>query len=58
MNEMLEFYGLKDHAEVIREWYDGYRFGNVSVYCPWDVINYCDALLEDSDAEPEKRLSR
>ncbi len=51
--EMLAFYGLMDHAETIREWYDGYCFGNVSVYCPWDVINYCDVLLASSNAEPE-----
>lgn len=53
VNEMLKFYGLTDHVDIFREWYDGYRFGNVSVYCPWDVINYCDLLLEDSGAEPE-----
>lgn len=53
VNEMLEYYGFSDRAGVVREWYDGYQFGNVSVYCPWDVINYCDALLENPDAEPE-----
>lgn len=50
---MLEFYGLSDYKEVIGDWYDGYQFGNVHVYCPWDVINYCDALLADPDTEPE-----
>ncbi len=50
--EMLEFYGLEDHGDTIREWYDGYRFGKMEVYCPWDVINYCKALLNDSDAKP------
>jgi len=45
VKEMLNYYGLYEYAEEIREWYDGYRFGNVSVYCPWDVINYCDTLL-------------
>lgn len=53
VDEMLKFYGLTDHADAIREWYDGYRFGNEAVYCPWDVINYCDDLLENADAEPE-----
>ena len=38
---------------MIQEWYDGYRFGKVDVYCPWDVINYCDVLLADPEAEPE-----
>ncbi len=51
--DMLEFYGLEDHGAAIREWYDGYRFGKTEVYCPWDVINYCKALLDDPDAEPE-----
>ena len=53
VNEILEYYGLENHAHTLQEWYDGYRFGNENVYCPWDVINYCDALLEDPDAEPE-----
>lgn len=51
--ELLEYYGLTEHYGTIKEWYDGYRFGNVSVYSPWDVIRYCDALLEDPQAPPE-----
>lgn len=50
---MLNFYDLSSHRDEIRSWYDGYRFGNVNVYCPWDVINYCDVLLAEPDAEPE-----
>lgn len=50
---MLEYYGLSDHYGEIKEWYDGYQFGNVEVYCPWDVINFCDALLADQDAQPK-----
>ncbi|MDO4260601.1 MAG: AAA family ATPase [Eubacteriales bacterium] len=50
---ILDFYGLSEHAEAVRDWYDGYLFGRVSVYCPWDVINYCDVLLADPEAEPE-----
>lgn len=53
VQEMLQFYGLTDHGDAIREWYDGYRFGDEAVYCPWDVINYCDALLGSPDAEPQ-----
>ena len=53
VREMLAYYGFSDRYETVREWYDGYRFGNVNVYCPWDVINYCDKLLSDPDAEPE-----
>ena len=53
VDELLSFYGLTEVKEVIRDWYNGYLFGKVSVYCPWDVINYCDVLLSDRDAEPE-----
>ena len=53
VDELLAFYGLSDRKDVFRDWYDGYRFGNVSVYSPWDVINYCDVLLSDPEAEPE-----
>ena len=53
VDEMLAFYGLTSHKQVMQDWYDGYRFGKVSVYCPWDVINYCDLLRADPEAEPE-----
>lgn len=57
VREMLEYYGLSEHYEEIREWYEGYQFGNVEVYCPWDVINYCDALRADQDAQPKNYWS-
>lgn len=38
---------------MIRDWYDRYHFGDTDVYCPWDIINYCDELLADPGAEPE-----
>ena len=50
---MLEYYGLSGHYGEVKEWYDGYRFGNVEVYCPWDVINYCDLLKADPNALPQ-----
>ena len=53
VDEMLAFYGLSSYKDVICAWYDGYRFGDTDVYCPWDVINYCDELLADPSAEPE-----
>lgn len=53
VDEMLAFYGLSSHKDVIRDWYDGYRFGKTDVYCPWDVINYCDELLADSSVPPK-----
>lgn len=49
VDELLNFCGLTAFKDTIREWYDGYRFGEASVYCPWDVINYCDALLARPD---------
>ena len=39
VEEMLKFYDISSYMNVIREWYDGYLFGSVNVYCPWDVIN-------------------
>ena len=53
VKELLAYYGLDDKYSVAKEWYDGYRFGDVEVYCPWDVINYCALLRADSDARPE-----
>lgn len=53
VDELLEFYGLSAYKDTIKDWYDGYRFGDRDVYCPWDVINYCDELLADPSAEPE-----
>ena len=53
VDELLAFYGLSAYKDTMHDWYDGYLFGGVHVYCPWDVINYCDVLLADSDAEPE-----
>lgn len=49
---MLHYYALDDKYELVKTWYDGYRFGNAEVYCPWDVINYCAKLRTDPDAAP------
>lgn len=51
--KLLEYYGLEDFHGTVRDWYDGYRFGDISVYCPWDVIKYVQILLKDRKAEPE-----
>jgi hypothetical protein len=53
VSKMLTDYGLKQHLEEAREWYDGYLFGDQNVYCPWDVINYCDDLRDDPFARPQ-----
>lgn len=52
VKRLLEYYDLSASYGVIREWYDGYRFGNVDVYCPWDVICYCDKLRVNETAAP------
>ena len=51
--ELLNYYGLSEFRDTVRDWYDGYQFGDTSVYCPWDVIKYAQILLKDKDAEPE-----
>ena len=53
VKEMLEEYQLGSSYEDVREWYDGYRFGNVDVYCPWDVINYCADHRNDRKMPPQ-----
>lgn len=53
VKELLRYYGQKKYYETVKEWYDGYRFGNVDVYCPWDVINFCSDHLADPGLEPK-----
>jgi len=50
---ILQSYDLTDHYDTIREWYDGYHFGNQNIYCPWDVVSYVRSLLYDPLAAPE-----
>lgn len=57
VKEMLHYYQQDSHYDTVKEWYDGYRFGKVDVYCPWDVINYCDEHLDDPMAEPQNYWS-
>ena len=53
IDELLEFYGLSAYKDTIKGWYDGYHFGDTDVYCPWDVINYCDELLAAPNTPPK-----
>ena len=53
VTKLLDYYGLNRFHDTVRTWYDGYQFGNTSVYCPWDVIKYTQILLKDKEAEPE-----
>lgn len=57
VKDMLEYYELTEFYDAVKEWYDGYRFGNVDVYCPWDVINYVDELRADKTAFPQNYWS-
>ena len=53
VRQMLKYYGFSDQYDAVKEWYDGYLFGNLGIYCPWDVINYCGDLRGGSVAEPQ-----
>ena len=50
---LLSDYQMEDRFAEVKEWYDGYRFGNADVYCPWDVINFVDRAKDDKEAKPE-----
>lgn len=50
--QMLRYYHCTNRYSDIKEWYDGYHFGNADIYCPWDVINFVKKLLTDSNAKP------
>lgn len=53
VTKLLADYNLQEHFQEAREWYDGYRFGNVEIYCPWDVINYVFDLIDNPEAQPK-----
>ena len=53
VKKMLKSLNQQDHYEEVKEWYDGYRFGNTDVYCPWDVVNYCADHLTPPNATPK-----
>ncbi len=53
VSELLSAANCEEKADVIKEWYDGYVFGNSYVYCPWDVMNYIAALTKRKNAKPK-----
>ena len=53
VKKLLNAYHLESHLPEVKEWYDGYHFGDADIYCPWDVINHVELLCEDSKAEPK-----
>ena len=53
VKEMLSYYGIIDKYETTKSWYDGYLFGKTEIYCPWDVLNHCDTVVNTDDIEPQ-----
>lgn len=53
VRQILEYYGFMEQYDAIREWYDGYHFNDLDIYCPWDVINYCGDLRDGSVTSPQ-----
>lgn len=53
VQKILTYFNLSEHYADVKEWYDGYHFGNANVYCPWNVINYVDRLRLEPTAKPQ-----
>ena len=53
VRDILKYYGLSEKYDVVKEWYDGYKIGRKNVYCPWDVVNYCDDQIADPALSPK-----
>ena len=50
--KLLLDYDRSERYPDVKEWYDGYHFGNADIYCPWDVINFAKKLVSDPSARP------
>ena len=57
VREMLAYYGISDSYDSVKAWYDGYRFGETEVYCPWDVICYCSKRIDNPRLFPQNYWS-
>ena len=53
VNKILSDADAITYADIIKEWYDGYHFGNYDIYCPWDVMNYILDLQYNPKAKPQ-----
>lgn len=53
VDQILEDADAGKHAASVKYWYDGYHFGNVDVYCPWDLMNYLCDLQRNPEAKPD-----
>lgn len=52
VKELLQDINASSQYDKVKEWYDGYNFGGVEIYCPWDVINYADDFINEDKIEP------
>ena len=57
VREMLEYYDISDAYDAVKSWYDGYRFGDAEVYCPWDVICFCSRRIDNPRLFPQNYWS-
>ena len=57
VREMLEYYNISDSYDAVKSWYDGYRFGDAEVYCPWDVICFCSRRIDNPRLFPQNYWS-
>ena len=53
VRKLLEYYGFMERYDAIKDWYDGYHFRELEIYCPWDVVSYCHALKMEASAKPQ-----
>lgn len=53
VKKLLQDAGLEDRFELVKQWYDGYRFGTLDIYCPWDVLNYVNKVITQGIVNPE-----
>ena len=53
IKKILKDYNIENYYDEVKQWYDGYLFGEQEIYCPWDVINYCDELTSKKHFEPQ-----
>ncbi len=53
VKRLLFDYNVENHYYEMKQWYDGYLFGDQEIYCPWDVLNYCEDLISKKSPEPQ-----
>ena len=53
LDEILKYYELEDKKDVLKEWYDGYKFGVSDIYNPWSILKYTSQLQDNKDKLPE-----